>query len=630
MPASNAFAPQAHRLASLALACAVGLNLAACGGSDDPDFKPIELNIAHINDHHSNLEAIPNFQLKLDGVDTRVEIGGFARQTALFKEAASKPNLLKLHAGDAITGSLYYTFFKGEADAKMMNTICFDAVTLGNHEFDDGDASAAAFIDMLTKGGCPTPTAVISANIVPKVGTPLLPTADKPAFRPYTIKKVDGVDVAIVGVATDQKTKQSSRPLESTQFLEPVAATQKAIDEVRALGVRHVVLLSHLGYDKDKALAAQLTDVDVIIGGDSHTLLGDFKAQGVESAGAYPTVVKNKDGDTVCIGQAWEYAKAFGLMNVKFDDRGRVTACGGQASLVIGDNYLRLGSDGKTWAALADAERAALTARLAGQSAVKVVAPDAGATQVLDGYKGKVTEAKAQVIGSATQDLCLVRVPGDTKDNRAGGIASCEQANTLARGSDISQVVAEAFLYQAKRADFALQNAGGVRISVPAGPVTMNTAFTLLPFNNVIVEFELTGAQVVAALEDGISAVVDGGSTGPYPYAAGLRWDVDMSRPKGQRLSNVQVRNKATGAWSAIDPARTYVLATNDFVAAGGDGYATLATLYKAGKYVNTYLLYTQSFVDYVKAKGSISRPARSEYSNQTVITKDGVRLPND
>ncbi|MEW6694560.1 MAG: 5'-nucleotidase C-terminal domain-containing protein [Pseudomonadota bacterium] len=630
MPASNAFAPQAHRLTSLALACAVGLNLAACGGSDDPDFKPIELNIAHINDHHSNLEAIPNFQLKLDGVDTRVEIGGFARQTALFKEAASKPNLLKLHAGDAITGSLYYTFFKGEADAKMMNTICFDAVTLGNHEFDDGDASAAAFIDMLTKGGCPTPTAVISANIVPKVGTPLLPTADKPAFRPYTIKKVDGVDVAIVGVATDQKTKQSSRPLESTQFLEPVAATQKAIDEVRALGVRHVVLLSHLGYDKDKALAAQLTDVDVIIGGDSHTLLGDFKAQGVESAGAYPTVVKNKDGDTVCIGQAWEYAKAFGLMNVKFDDRGRVTACGGQASLVIGDNYLRLGSDGKTWAALADAERAALTARLAGQSAVKVVAPDAGATQVLDGYKGKVTEAKAQVIGSATQDLCLVRVPGDTKDNRAGGIASCEQANTLARGSDISQVVAEAFLYQAKRADFALQNAGGVRISVPAGPVTMNTAFTLLPFNNVIVEFELTGAQVVAALEDGISAVVDGGSTGPYPYAAGLRWDVDMSRPKGQRLSNVQVRNKATGAWSAIDPARTYVLATNDFVAAGGDGYATLATLYKAGKYVNTYLLYTQSFVDYVKAKGSISRPARSEYSNQTVITKDGVRLPND
>lgn len=630
MPTLTAFIARAHRARFVAAASAAVLSLTACGGSDDPSFKPIELNIAHINDHHSNLEAIPGFQLKLDGVDTQVDIGGFARQTALFKAAESKPNLLKLHAGDALTGSLYYTFFKGEADAKMMNTICFDAFTLGNHEFDDGDATAAAFIELLTKGGCPTPTAVVSANIVPKVGTPLLPTADKPAFKPYTIKKIDGVDVAIIGVATDQKTKQSSRPLESTEFLEPVAATQKAIDEVRAQGVRHVVLLSHLGYDKDQALAAQLTDVDVIIGGDSHTLLGDFKAQGVDSAGPYPTVVKNKDGDTVCIGQAWEYAKAFGLMNVKFDDRGRVASCGGQASLVIGDNYKRLGSDGKTWTALPDADRATLTTRLAAQSAVKVVTPDAGATQVLDSYKGKVTEAKAQVIGSATQDLCLVRVPGDTKDNRAAGIAACEKANTLARGSDISQIVAEAFLYQAKRADFALQNGGGVRVSVPAGPMTMNTAFTLLPFTNVIVEFELTGAQVIAAVEDGISAVVDGGSTGPYPYAAGLRWDVDMSKPKGQRLSNVQVRNKTTGAWSAIDPARIYVLATNDFVAAGGDGYATLAALYKAGKYVNTYLLYTQSFVDYVKAKGSIGRPARSDYSNQNVITKDGTKLPND
>ncbi|PJF46060.1 MAG: bifunctional metallophosphatase/5'-nucleotidase, partial [Candidatus Thermofonsia Clade 3 bacterium] len=148
------------RRTAYAVVCAGVASLAACNGDDDPSYTPIELNIAHINDHHSNLEAIPNFRLKLDGVDTQVDVGGFARQTALFKAAQSKPNLLKLHAGDAITGSLYYTFFKGEADAKMMNTICFDAMTLGNHEFDDGDAATAAFIDLLTKDGCPTPTAV--------------------------------------------------------------------------------------------------------------------------------------------------------------------------------------------------------------------------------------------------------------------------------------------------------------------------------------------------------------------------------------------------------------------------------------------------------------------------------------
>jgi 5'-nucleotidase / UDP-sugar diphosphatase len=623
-------------LLSSSAAAVVGLILSACGGSDgptQPSFKAIELNIAHINDHHSNLDAIPAFQLKLDGIDTQVDIGGFARQTALFKSLASTPNLLKLHAGDAITGSLYYTFFKGAADAQMMNTICFDAFTLGNHEFDDGDAVTASFLDELAKGTCATPTQTLSANVVPQLGTPLAPSASKTYLKPYTVKTIEGVPVGIIGLATGAKTSNSSRPLAATQFLDEATSTQKAIDELKAKGIRHIVLLSHFGFDNDKALAAKLTDLDVIIDGDSHTLLGDFTAQGLTSGGSYPTLVKNKDGANVCIGQAWEYTKAFGLMNVKFNTAGAVSQCGGQASLVLGDNFKRqvVGTDGKTtWQAMADADKTALMAKLATQPAVKVVTPDASAVQVLSSFSSKVAEAKTQVIGSSADDLCLVRVPGDTKDNRSGGIAACTTANTLARGSDISQVVAEAFLYQAKRSDFALQNGGGVRISVAAGSLSMNTAFTVLPFTNVIVELDITGAQVVAALEDAISNVVDNGSTGPYPYAAGLRWDVDMSKTKGQRLSNVQVRSKTNGTWSAIELGKTYILATNDFIASGQDGYTTLGEVYKAGKYVNTYLLYTQSFVDYVKTKGSISRPARSDYSNQKVITKAGVILPID
>ena len=73
---------------------------------------------------------------------------------------------------------------------------------------------------------------------------------------------------------------------------------------------------------------------------------------------------------------------------------------------------------------------------------------------------------------------------------------------------------------------------------------------------------------------------------------------------------------------------KTYVLVTNDFIASGKDGYTALGTVYSSGRYVNTYLLYTQSFVDYVLAKGSITRPARSEYSNQKVVTTAGVTLP--
>ena len=611
----------AHVIAASALA------LSACGGSGSPSvYKPIEINIAHINDHHSQLDGFPAAELKIDGIATQVDFGGFSRQTAMFKSVSVTPNLLKLHAGDALTGSLYYTFFKGVADAQMMNTICFDAFIPGNHEFDDGDSTLKGFLDELGKGSCHTP--VLSANIVPLAGTALAPSATGSYFKPHIIKEIEGVKVGIAGITVAIKTMTSSRPLATTQFLNEVTSAQKTINDLKAQGIRHIVLMTHQGYDNDKLLASQLTDVDVIIGGDSHTLLGDFSAFGLNSSGAYPTVVKNKDGDNVCIGQSWEYAKAFGLMNVKFNDQGAVSQCGGQASLLIGDTFKRKDSAG-VWQTMAAADGDALVAKLATQPAVKVLAADATAVQVLSTFSGQVNAAKAKTIGNAQDALCLVRVPGETI-NYSPGVAGCESANTLARGSDVAQVVAEAFLLASKRADFALQNAGGVRIALQKGTLTMNTAYTLLPYTNVLVELDITGAEIMAALEDAVANHLDNKlSGGSHPYAAGLRWDLDMSKVKGQRFTNVQWRNKTTGIWSALDLTRTYVMVTHDFIAGGGDGYATLAPIYKSSRGINTYLFYTQSFVDFVSAKGgNIAHPAVADYSHQKVINKAGVALP--
>ncbi|MBK9441901.1 MAG: 5'-nucleotidase C-terminal domain-containing protein [Comamonadaceae bacterium] len=622
------FNPLARALAGAGILVTIGLALSACGGgSDAPSYKPIELNIAHINDHHSQLDAFAATELTLDGVATQVELGGFARQAAMFKSVAGTKNLIKLHAGDALTGSLYYTFFKGAVDAQMMNTICFDAFTPGNHEFDDGDAVLKGFLDELGKSTCQTPT--ISSNVVPAVGTALAPSAASAYLKPWVIKDIDGVKVGIIGLTVAGKTMNSSRPLGSTQFNDEVSSAQKSIDALKSQGVRHIIALTHQGYDADKAMAAKLTDVDVIIGGDSHSLLGDFKALGIAtSSGSYPTVATNKNGEMVCIGQAWEYSKAFGLMNLQFNEYGAVKSCGGKATLLIGDSFKRKDAAG-AWQTVSDTVRTSLVANLAAnQPQVKVLAPDAGAAATLKTYADQVALEKTKAIGTATESLCLVRVPGEST-NRSSSTAGCETANTLARGSDAAQVVAEAFLFAAKRADFALQNAGGVRVPVAAGGLSMNTAFTLLPFTNVLVEMDLSGAEVVATLEDAVNNhIVTPSGNGSHPYAAGLRWNLDMSKAKGQRFTNVQVRNKTTGAWSAIDTAKTYVLVTNDFIAAGKDGYTTLGVAYSAGRYVNTYLLYTQSFVDYVLTKGTLARPAAGDYSHQSVVTAAGVTLP--
>ena len=107
--------------------------------------------------------------------------------------------------------------------------------------------------------------------------------------------------VGLIGITIAGKTVNSSRPLATTAFNEEVAAAQKAIDELKAQGVRHIVAITHQGYEADKAMAAKLTDVDAIIGGDSHSLLGNFAAVGItSSSGSYPTVATNKDGKPVC------------------------------------------------------------------------------------------------------------------------------------------------------------------------------------------------------------------------------------------------------------------------------------------------------------------------------------------
>lgn len=110
------------------------------------------------------------------------------------------------------------------------------------------------------------------------------------------------------------------------------------------------------------------------------------------------------------------------------------------------------------------------------------------------------------------------------------------------------------------------------------GPVTAAKVVEVVPFGSPLWRLELTGAEVKRMLEDGMQAVYGpGGSTGPYPYAGGLRWDVNAALAEGSRVSNIEVRDNASGNWLPLDPDRTYKLFVLSFNANGGDGYKTLA-----------------------------------------------------
>src|SRR5690606_20693303 len=242
-------------------------------------------------------------------------------------------------AGDALTGTLYFNRAGalGEADAAMMNTICFDAFTLGNHEFDKGDTALKQWLDMLHSADCQTP--VLSANVRFGEASALHPSRAPGVVQPYTVVERSGQRIGIVGLTIAEKTKVSSLPDPDTTFEDETVAAQRAIDALTAQGTNKIILLSHIGYPYDKRVLAQLSGVDVVIGGDSHSLLGpeslrDYGA-GVP-VGPYAQSLRNRDGDPVCLRQAAEYAQVVGEMQVSSDAEGLVIASSGTPHVLLG------------------------------------------------------------------------------------------------------------------------------------------------------------------------------------------------------------------------------------------------------------------------------------------------------
>lgn len=584
------------------LACAVmsAMTLiAGCGGDNGSDdetppvieeppaqARPLELTILHINDHHSTLDGKDKtLTLKnAAGVDTDVTVSaaGMPRvKAAIDQLAANSPNVLKLHAGDAQTGTLYFNRAgaPGEADAALMNTVCFDAMAVGNHEFDKGDDGLKRFVDFLHAGACQTP--VLSANVAFGASSPLHGTD---LIKPAIVVERDAQKIGIVGLTIASKTKESSSPNADTTFTDEAVAAQGQIDALRADGVNKIILLSHIGYGYDKEVIAKLSGVDVVVGGDSHTLLGPdlMKTMAVGTpGGAYPTRLTDKDGKPVCLVQAWEYSQVVGELKVSFDANGDVTNCAGTPHVLIDTDY-RVKS-GSALVAASDADRAAFKAEVAASGFLREQTPDAAALSVLQPFKDKIDIFSKTNVAQVPLELCFRRIPGPTPASNAASPACESEGNVALRGGDIQQLVAQAYLEVANAeyggADMTLQSGGGVRRALN-GTVTAADVIAVVPFGNMLWRLDLTANEVRSMVEDGLDATYKpGGKDGPYPYAAGLRWDVTASNAKGSRASNFQYLDQATRTWLPLDNARTYRLFVLSFNATGGDGYATLANV---------------------------------------------------
>ncbi|WP_093004202.1 5'-nucleotidase C-terminal domain-containing protein [Rhizobium sp. NFR07] len=282
-----------------------------------------ELNILHINDLHSRIEPINKYDSTCTASEAEKNecFGGIARVKAAIDARRGElqgKNVLVLDAGDQFQGSLFYSTYKSAPVAEFMNGIGFDAMAIGNHEFDDGPDELLKFINALK-------FPIISGNTIAKPGSEL---ADK--YKGYMIKDFGGQKVGVVSVlATD--TDETSSPGPDITFEDEIEYLKKAVADLQGQGVNKIVVLSHVGYVRDQEIAAAVDGIDVIVGGHSHTYLSSTDTK---AAGPYPTIVKNPAGVDVPIVTAYAYSKYLGDFTVVFDDNGAVKSTSGAPKLL--------------------------------------------------------------------------------------------------------------------------------------------------------------------------------------------------------------------------------------------------------------------------------------------------------
>ncbi|HOT74469.1 MAG TPA: bifunctional UDP-sugar hydrolase/5'-nucleotidase [Candidatus Wallbacteria bacterium] len=399
------------------------------------------LSIYHINDVHSHLSQTKDSA-------TKKYYGGASLLKTLLNKANRKESLV-LAAGDLVQGTLFYNFFQGAADIETFNAIGLDALCLGNHEFDGG---VNALYDNYSKALFPA----LAANIDFKTN----PSAAA-LIKPYTIFYKNGLKIAVIGIDTPQITSDTPKLLSDITVSEPAVILKQYAVELRS-GVDLIIALTHIGYNEDLKLASEIEEVDIIIGGHSHTEV------------PVPVAVKNKSG--VCmVAQSGAYLKYLGNLNLK--------VCPKNALLPGAPRYI-YESGGLTYIG------ENITSDPVIESIVKVYEEQIGAS--------------VKVKFASTANI----LNGDRIDNRK---IETNMGNLFADS-----------IKSLTKADIALINGGNFRESITGPDITYENIYTAAPYDNPVVTIELSGAELIEDLKM-TAARYDGDWGGFLQFSKGMK-----------------------------------------------------------------------------------------------------------
>lgn len=450
--------------------------------------------------------------------DVHGAISSYAKVAALKAEYEAKgAEVLLMDAGDYIQGEPYVSVSQGETAIRLMNYVGYDVATIGNHEFDYGYENLA---ELAAAAEFP----IIAANVMYN---------GKTAFEANKVFELEsGVKVGVFGLSTPETaTKAHPGKIKGVTFLsgdDMNKAAQAQVDELTAAGCDYIICLGHLGIDDSSKgyrsvdLLEAVTGIDVFIDGHSHSSLDDVKALVGEDC---------KVGDTLLTSTGTKLATV--------------------GAVVISEDGISIES--------VDLEKY--------EGSDDVV--EEAAQLVID----EVDAAYGEVFAKSEVELCGEKAPGNRTEETNNG-----------------DLIADAILWQAKKdgslpvADeniIAITNGGGIRAAIAAGDITKKDVNTVLPFGNTVAYVTVKGSVLLEALEASTYCTPE--AVGAFPQVAGIEFTVDTNKAYDQgeqypgstyyapasinRVTIESINGKA------FDPEATYVVVTNDFLAAGGDTY---------------------------------------------------------
>jgi len=524
------------------------------------------LVILYTNDMHGHAVA-----------DTKNGTMGYA-EIAQYKQDAAElgASVLLLDAGDPIMGMPIVNLDQGANAITFMNLAGYDAMTLGNHEFDWGSDNVLRLQEIAE-------FPFLSANVYN--------TADGTDFvQPNAIFEMDnGMTVGVFGLTTPETLSKANRALfPGLSFMtgdELYACAQAQVDELQAAGADLIVCLGHLGVDDESIgmrsidVIAAVDGIDVFIDGHSHSVIpGDVITKGEGDAATQTLLV-----------QSGSYGMNLGV--------------------VIYDGETL--TSGLIPAAQYDAAVLPLTALLPAHED-EMVAAEVNA--VNDAIQAELSQpfAVTEVL------LNGERSPGVRTEETNLGDFCCDAMLWAAKQLVGDQVVA------------SIANGGGIRASIDVGDVTMNDMKTVFPFGNTLVTLEVTGTELLEALE--VATFITPDALGAFPQVAGIEFTVDTTVPftQGEQYTNSTYYAPlnpgsrvtiATVGGEAFDPDAVYTICTNNFTAAGGDTYGAFAYAYQQTGY-DTYKALEDALVDYVTEVlgGVIAVPYDAPQSRITIL----------